>query len=146
MAVTLTANYQQVLNADTIEKIDELLEENHDLQCMLTFIDEHNESDFVAYYEEYVRCGEIIGYEAVDALIEEQGDVCYVEDCDERYVGHYQSTADFAEEWVTETLDERFPQFVVIDWEATWDCNLRYDFTACNDGSTYCPIHIFRDN
>ena len=145
MAVTLTANYQQVLNADTIEKIDELLEENHDLQCMLTFIDEHNESDFVAYYEEYVRCGEIIGYEAVDALIEEQGDVCYVEDCDERYVGHYQSTADFAEEWVTETLDERFPEFVVIDWSATWDCNLRYDFTACNDGSTYCPIHIFRN-
>ena len=146
MAVTLTANYQQVLNADTIEKIDELLEENYDLQCMLTFIDEHNESDFVAYYEEYVRCGEIIGYEAVDALIEEQGDVCYVEDCDERYVGHYQSTADFAEEWVSEVLDERFPTFVVIDWEATWDCNLRYDFTACSDGSTYRPIHIFRDN
>ena len=145
MAVTLTANYQQVLNADTIEKIDELLEENHDLQCMLTFIDEHNESDFVAYYEEYVRCGEIIGYEAVDALIEEQGDVSYVEDCDERYVGHYQSTADFAEEWVTDIYGD-IPNYVVVNWEETWERNLRYDFTACNDGSTFCPIHIFRDN
>jgi hypothetical protein len=23
---------------------------------------------------------------------------------------------------------------------------LYYDFTACNDGQAYCPIHIFRDN
>ena len=145
MSITLTANYQQVLNADTIEKIDELLEENHDLQCMLTFIDEHNESDFVAYYEEYVRCGEIIGYEAVDALIEEQGDVCYVEDCDERYQGHYQSEADFVEEYVSEVHGD-VPDYVVVDWEATWERNFRYDFTACNDGSTFCPIHIFRDN
>jgi antirestriction protein len=146
MSITLTANYQQVLNVVTVEKIDELLEENHDLQCMLTFIDEHNESDFVAHYEEYVRCGEAIGYEAVDALIEELGNVCYVEDCDERYQGFYDDEADFAEHWVTNVLCEHFPDFVVIDWEATWEKNLRYDYTACNDGSTFKPCHIFRDN
>jgi len=144
MTVTLTASYQQVLNADTVEKIDELLEENHDLQCMLTFIDEHNEDDFVAYYEEYVRCGEIIGYEAVDALIEESG-IDAIEDCDERYQGHYHSVADFAEEFVSE-MGYDIPAIVEVDWEATWERNLYYDFTACNDGSAYCPIHIFRDN
>lgn len=98
MSVTLSANYKEVLNAETVEKIDELLENSYALDDMLQFIDEHNEQDFVAYYEEYVRCGEAIGYEAVDAFIEEQGDVCYVENCDELYRGEYESEADFAEQ------------------------------------------------
>ena len=145
MTVTLTASYQQVLNAATVEKIDELLEENYDLQCMLTFIDEISEGDFVTYYEEYVRCGEAIGYEAVDALIEHSG-IDSIQDCDSRYQGFYDDEAEFAEHWVTNVLCEHFPDFVVIDWEATWERNLYYDFTACNDGSTYKPCHIFKDN
>jgi len=145
MSITLTANYKEVLAADTVEKIEELLDEQYDLDAMLVFIDEHDEDDFVAYYEEYVRCGEAIGFEAVDALIEEQGCVSYVENCDERYQGCYQSTADFAEEFCTE-MGYDVPSMIVVDWEATWDRNLYYDFTACNDGQAYCPIHIFRDH
>ena len=145
MTVTLTANYREMLAADTVSKIDELLDENYDLAAMLEFIDEQNESDFVTYYEEYVRCGEAIGYEAVDALIEDMGCISYIQDCDDRYRGHYQSEADFAEEFTTEIYGD-VPSYVVVDWQATWDTNLRYDFTACNDGDTYCPIHIFSDN
>ena len=143
MSVTLTANYKEVLNADTVEKIDELIDENYALDDMLEFIDTYNESDFVAHYEEYVRCGEIIGYEAVDALIDEMGDVCYIEDCDERYRGEYESTADFAEQF-TEELYGDVPSHVVVDWEATYDNNLRYDFTACEAG--YRTVYIFSDN
>ena len=146
MSITLTANYKEVLAADTVEKIEELLDEQYDLDAMLVFIDEHDEDDFEAYYEEYVRCGEAIGFEAVDALIEEQGCVSYVENCDERYQGCYQSTADFAEEFYTNTMCLDIPAAIVVDWEATWDSALYYDFTACNDGSTYCPVHIFADN
>ena len=145
MAVTLTANYQQVLNADTIEKIDELLEENHDLQCMLTFIDEHNEEIFVHNYEEYVRMGEEIGYEAIDAYVADYGFNHDFDTLDVRYQGHYQSEADFAEEYIN-MVHRDVSDYVVVDWEATWERNFRYDFTAVNDGSTYCPIHIFRDN
>jgi len=143
MSVTLTANYKEVLAADTVSKIDELLDENYALDDMLEFIDAHNESDFVAYYEEYVRCGEAIGYEAVDALIEEMGDVSYIEDCDERYRGCYESTADFAEEFTSDVYGD-VPSFVVVDWEATYDQNLRYDFTACEAG--YRNVYIFSDN
>ena len=100
---------------------------------------------FFHFYEEYVRCGEAIGYEAVDALIEESG-MSAVENCDERYQGCYQSTADFAEEFYTSTMCVDIPTMIVVDWEATWDSALYYDFTACNDGSTYCPVHIFSDN
>ena len=145
MSITLTSNYKEILTGRVVDMIDNLQDELHDLQAMLTFIDEHSEDDFFHYYEEYVRCGEAIGFEAVDALIEEQGCVSYVENCDERYQGCYQSTADFAEEFCTE-MGYDVPSMIVVDWEATWDRNLYYDFTACNDGQAYCPIHIFRDH
>ena len=86
MSITLTANYKETLSTETVEKIDELLEDNYELSDILEFIDAHSEDDFVSYYEEYVRCGEAIGYEAVDALIEEMGDVSYIEDCDKSIV------------------------------------------------------------
>lgn len=143
MTVTLTASYKEFCKAETVEKIEELLDESYDLEAMLVFIDEYNEADFVAYYEEYVRCGEAIGYEAVDALIGEMGHVSDIEDCDERYVGCYHNEAEFAEELYDEMYN--LPVEIVVDWEATWERNLRYDYTACRDGSVYRPCHIFRD-
>ena len=142
MTVTLTANYQEVLNAVTVEKIDELLDEQYDLDAMLVFIDEYNERMFVDNYEEYVRCGEAIGYEAVDALADEDG-IDNIEGCDERYRGCYESEADFAEDFYNETMD--VPDGLVIDWQATYDQNLRYDFTSCDDGTSYRSVHIFSD-
>jgi hypothetical protein len=130
MPITLTANYKETLNTETVEKIDELLEDNYALDDILEFIDEHNESDFVSYYEEYVRCGEAIGYEAVDAYIEEMGCVSYVEDCDERYRGEYRNEAEFAEEFYSEMYN--LPTEIVVDWEATWESTLRYDYTFCD--------------
>ena len=146
MSITLTANYKETLNAETVEKVDELLDENYALDDMLEFIDAHNEDDFVAYYEEYVRCGEAIGYDAVDALIEEMGCVSYVEDCDERYQGCYNDEAEFAEDFYTNTMCYDIPCAIVVDWEATWETALRYDFTSCNDGTSYRSCHIFRDH
>ena len=141
MSITLTANYKETLSIDTVEKIDELIDDQYSLEDILEFIDAHSEEDFVSYYEEYVRCGEAIGYEAVDALIEEMGDVSYIEDCDEKYRGEYESTADFAEEFYSEMYD--VPAALVVDWEATWDTSLRYDYTACEKG--YRSVYIFSD-
>ena len=144
MTVTLTASYQEFLTAETVEKIDELLEENYALDDMLEFIDTYNEDDFVAYYEEYVRCGEAIGYEAVDALIGEMGCMSDIEDCDERYQGCFNNEAEFTESFYEE-MGYDLPSAIVVDWEATWEQNLRYDFTACIDGTSYRSCHIFRD-
>lgn len=140
MSVTLTANYKEVLNANTVEKIDELIEENYALDDILEFIDTYNERMFVDNYEEYVRCGEAIGYDAVDAYAEENG-IDYIEDCDERFRGWYQSEADFAEEFYSELYE--VPSALVVDWEATWDTSLRYDFTACE--VKYGQVAIFSD-
>jgi antirestriction protein len=143
MSITLTASYREMLHEDAVAKIDELLEENYALEDMLEFIDERNETNFVLFYEEYVRVGEAIGYEAVDALIEEMGCVADIEDCDDRYMGMYDSTADFAQETVESCYGD-IPSIVVVDWEATWDSSLRYDYTACEVG--YRQVYIFRDH
>lgn len=150
MSVTLTANYKETLAAETVEKITELIEDSYgeaygayDLDDILKFIDENSEEDFVSYYEEYVRCGEAIGYDAVDAYVAEMGCFSYIEGCDEFYQGVYESAADFAEEFVTDCYGE-VPSIVVVDWEQTWESALRYDFTACEAG--YRNVHIFRDN
>lgn len=143
MTVTLTSNYKEVLHEDAVAKIEELIDENYALDDMLEFIDNYNETNFVLYYEEYVRCGEAIGYEAVDALIGEMGHVSDIEECDSRYRGCYDSEADFAEEYYSELYE--VPSALVIDWQATWDTSLRYDFTSCNDGTSYRSCHIFSD-
>ena len=144
MPITLTANYKEIFSQKVVDQIEDLLDQDFDLQAMIEFIDENNEDDFYHFYEDYVSAGEAIGYEAVDAYVAEYG----FSECDtmeERYQGHYQSTADFAEHFFTE-MGEYIPDAIVVDWEATWDRNLYYDFTACNDGQVYCPIHIFRDH
>jgi len=141
MTVTLTASYRDMLAADTVSKIDELQEENYSLEDMLEFIDTYNENDFIAYYEEYVRCGEAIGYDAVDALIDEMGCVSDIEDCDERFQGWYESEADFAEQFYSDLYD--VPCALVIDWQATYDSSLRYDFTCCE--KSYRQVAVFRD-
>ena len=142
MSITLTANYKETLAAETVEKIDELLDENYALDDMLEFIDERNESWFVNYYEEYCRCGEAIGYDAVDALIDEMGGISDIEDCDSRFIGWYESEADFAENYYSDLYD--VPCALVIDWQATFDSALRYDFTACE--KSYRQVAIFSDN
>ena len=60
MTVTLTANYTETLHPQTVAFIEERLDENYALEDMLEFIDEYNETQFVTYYEEYVRCCETV--------------------------------------------------------------------------------------
>lgn len=141
MSVTLTANYKEVFAASTVEKIEELLEDNYALDDILEFIDNYNERMFVDNYEEYCRCGEAIGYDAVDAYANENG-IDNIDDCDSRFIGWYESEADFAENYYSDLYD--VPSALVIDWQATFDSALRYDFTACE--VKYRQVAIFSDN
>jgi antirestriction protein len=143
MSITLTANYKEILATATVELIDELVDDSYALDDMLEFIDAHSEEMFVDNYVAYCEAGEAIGYEAVDAYIGDVG-MCDLEDLAERYQGFYHNEAEFAEEFV-EQMGYDIPSIVVVDWEQTWESSLRYDFTACRDGSSYRPCHIFRD-
>jgi len=69
MSVTLTVNYKEIFKAETVEFIDELLEDNYDLNSILEFVDEHSEDDLLTYYVDYVDQGESslsYDYDAVD--------------------------------------------------------------------------------
>jgi hypothetical protein len=50
----------------------------------------------------------------------------------EAYQGEYESEADFTEETLRETatIPADFPDWVVIDYETTWNSALRFDFFA----------------
>lgn len=46
----------------------------------------------------------------------------------EAYAGENNSEADFTEELVSEVETLDVPDYVSIDWQATWDSALRFDF------------------
>ena len=140
MSVTLTVNYKEIFKAETVELIEELLEDNHDLNCILEFIDENNEDDFLTYYEEYVEQGENVGYDVVDAFVEENG-FCDVESCGDAYVGCYADGATFAEELSAE-MGDNIPDYIVVDWDMTWERGLAYDYDIIEKGFRNC--YIFR--
>ena len=126
MTITMTANYKEVLQPATVEFIEEnCVEGEYDLDDALKFIDEHGETDFVLFYDDYILAGEKIGYDVVDAFIDYHG-VSYAEHAEDAYFGAYDSGADFAEEYYNNTGE--VPSFIVVDWEATWDQSLSYDF------------------
>jgi hypothetical protein len=130
MSVTFTVNYKETFAAATVEKIDELLEDSYALEDILEFIDANGENDFVSFYEEYVIQGEDLGYDVVDAFVGYQG-ISYVEHVRDAYRGTYDSGADFAEEFYNDVYGE-VPSFLVVDWEATWEQSMKYDFDFVN--------------
>ena len=127
MSVTFQANYKEVFATATVEKIDELVEDNYDLDDILEFIDNNSEDDFVSFYEDYVKVGENIGYDVVDAFVKYHGSMSYVENVEDAYRGTYYDEETFAEEYYTDVYGE-LPAFLVIDWEATWQLSLSYEF------------------
>ena len=126
MPVTLQANYKEIFATETVEKIDELLEDNYALDDILEFVDQNSEAALLEYYEDYCTAGENIGYDVVDAFVKYHG-MSYVENVEDAYQGIYNDEATFAEEYYENVYGE-VPGFLVVDWDATWDSSLRYDF------------------
>ena len=79
------------------------------------------------YQETYDRLCGVYGQDAVEAFLTiwEESDLEYFGDA---YLGHYKSEADFAEQTTTDCYALDIPAFVVVDWQATWDQGLRYDY------------------
>ena len=80
------------------------------------------------YQQQYQDLCENYGKDAVHAFLELHDDESLLEYFEEAYQGRYDSEAEFAEQFTTDVYGFDAPGFVVIDWEATWNCNLRYDF------------------
>lgn len=79
------------------------------------------------YQELYDELAEKHSEEAVDAFLELY-DESDLEHFEEAYYGEHKSEADFAEDFTNDSFGYEAPSFVVIDWQATWDQGLSYDF------------------
>lgn len=126
MTVTFTQSYEQFLEADTVDKIKQLTEEDiFDLESALEFIDEHGENDFKQYYEEYVELSEEYSYEAVDAYLTIY-DLSDLDDFSGRYIGEFCSSARMAEYYFDSEVDS-LDYRISIDWTETGNYLLNHD-------------------
>jgi hypothetical protein len=81
----------------------------------------------VKFWEEYQEQVENLDQEIVDTFLQiwTLDDVANVQDA---FYGQYESTGTFAEDFYTQILANVIPDGIVVDWEATWNYSLRYDF------------------
>ena len=87
-----------------------------------------NEEISEEYQEVYTKLCEEYGRDPVNAFLELHDDESLLEYFEDSYQGRYDSEADFAEEFTTNVYAFDAPSFVVVDWDATWNCGLRYDY------------------
>ena len=123
---------------ETIELIDELVADGNDYDVLENFIEEHGESNFNDYVEEYLQAIDEHGEDAITAFL----DIFNIEDIGnftDAYQGEYESGAEFAESLVSDCYSMDMPSWVEVDWKATWDNALSYDYSE-SDG------HIFNNN
>jgi hypothetical protein len=115
---------------DVQAKLDELVEDSFALDDMIAFIEQYGNDNFIQFYEEYVENGENYCYEAVDAFVDEFG-IDAIAHFTDAYYGQYDSEEEFAEQFYGDVYGE-LPAHLVVDWTATWESNLRYDFSFNN--------------
>ena len=133
MPVTMTSNYKEVFSKEVVEKIEELSEYSYELDELIDFVDTYGE-DKIEYVEDYLDAVNNIfcddGKAVIDRWVDYNG-IEYVQGCDELYQGNYQSVEEFIDE--LELIDYDIPSWLVIDYEATWDSAIRFDYDKIED-------------
>jgi hypothetical protein len=115
------------LKESTLEEILELVENNYQEDAIYDFIQTYGEDALESCYEDYVELGEMYSFEAVDCFCEEYS-VEEIGNFHDAYYGEYETPAIFAEQFTEDTTEMNLPSYIVVDWEATWNCNLCHDF------------------
>ena len=145
------AEYKELIKKDTIkigqdvemtdsvtELFNELVDDGNDADDLQAFIDDHGKSNFVDYIEEYLQKVDEYGEEVVAAFLD-IFDIDCIGSLSDAYQGEYKSGAEFAESLVADCYSMDMPSWVEVDWQATWDNSLSYDYSE-SDG------HIFNNN
>jgi len=141
--------------SELLAKINEMQtsEVNYDKTAIALacgYVKETGKPDFVGFYTEMMNAKGILpsqqeeeteyselreelneqyGEDAVDAFLE-VWDEEYLDNFADAYVGEYRDGAHFAQEMCEDMID--IPFWICIDWDTTWECGLRYDYTEEN--------------
>ena len=130
---------QDVEMTDSVtELFNELVDDGNDADDLQAFIDEHGKSNFTDYIEEYLQAVDQYGEEVVAAFLD-IFDIDSIGSLSDAYQGEYRDGAEFAESLVADCYSMDMPSWVEVDWQATWDNALSYDYSE-SDG------HIFNNN
>ena len=133
MPVTMTSNYKEVFSKEVVEKIEELSEYSYELDELIDFVDTYGE-DKIEYVEDYLDAVNNIfcddAKEVIDRWVDDNG-IEYVQGCDELYQGNYESVEQFIDD--NELIDCDIPSWLVIDYDATWDSAIRFDYDKIED-------------
>jgi len=113
------------------EETRELLDEYNETYCweyndMVDFIKSFGEEDFRNHYETYQRLVDDYGKGLVEEFMEDYD----IENFEDSYQGEYESGAEFAEQLCKDCgyITGDLPSWIEIDWKATWDRALSYDY------------------
>lgn len=90
------------------------------------YIEEHGIENLGFYSDWADMMNDYPGY-AVDAFIRHFG-ITEIASFSDAYMGQYSSGAKFAEEYLQDSGMVELPYYVIVDWEATWDNALSYDY------------------
>ena len=123
---------------ETQELIDELVDDGNELEVLEDFIKEHGESYFQSYIEDYLQAVDEYDEDIVSAFLD-IFDIDSIGSLSDAYQGDYESGASFAESLVADCYSMDMPSWVEVDWQATWDNALSYDYSE-SDG------YIFNNN
>ena len=114
-----------------------MTEISYELNEVLDFLDTYGEEN-VEYVENYLDAIENLGIddakEVIDNYVDSNG-IEYVEGCDELYQGNYQSVDEFIDE--RELIDYDVPSWLCIDYDATWESALRFDYDKIESSYGY---------
>jgi len=113
------------------EETRELLDEYNEEYCweyndMVDFIKSFGEENFRNHYETYQRLIEDYDKGLVEEFMEDYD----IENFEDSYQGEYESGAEFAEQLCKDCgyITGDLPSWIEIDWKATWDRALSYDY------------------
>ena len=136
MPVTIEANYREVFDAETLAKIDELYEADHDLLSLIKLVDRFGGDYFVDHIDTYLELTEDFYDEVIETFLAKVGDFCDLRYLRNSYLGAYYSGADFVEDHFAGDFNN-MPWFTVVDYEASWD-------QLSTDGWLFIDGHVFQ--
>lgn len=119
----------QQLPQHVLSKVNELnRDQDYPLSDIREFIEEFGYKPFLSgYYETWAELTEDYDNEAIEAFVEDNGIEC-IESFEDAYCGQYGDIVEVVE-MLLEIYEVDVPNFVCIDYQGTWDRNLRHDYT-----------------
>jgi antirestriction protein len=130
IALKLTnAEWLRTLSDELVSYVTDLVNnEGYPLDDIRDFVEKYGEKYLLdGSYETWSKLSEYHPNEAIEAFVENNniGDIDQFEDA---YMGEYSSVKDFTMRWIEDRFPQIFDHPIVVDYDATWNANLRSDY------------------